>query len=318
MSSFAKLLVKGPDAHALLDRLVANAVPTEPGRTVYTGMLNERGGYESDFTITCVDADEYMVVTGSAQAVRDRDVIERELSKSNLRCAVVDVTALYAMIAVMGPRSRELMQRVSTDDFSNEAFPFGTSREIDLGYATVRATRLTYVGELGWELYTPVEFAVGVYETLLAAGRDLGVANAGYYAIDSLRLEKGYRAWGRELSPDITPYEAGLGFAVALDKPGGFRGQAKLAALKGQVPSRRVASLVVDAPHTNLWGGELILRDGAPAGFVTSAAFGHTIGRPVALGIVNAGDAPLTKRVARGRPLGDRPRRREVSRRPCR
>jgi 4-methylaminobutanoate oxidase (formaldehyde-forming) len=202
---------------------------------------------------------------------------------------------MYSMIAVMGPRSRELMQRASTDDFSNEAFPFGTSREIDLGYATVRATRLTYVGELGWELYTPVEFAVGVYETLLAAGRDLGVANAGYYAIDSLRLEKGYRAWGRELSPDITPYEAGLGFAVALDKPGGFKGSAKLAALKGQVPSRRVVSLVVDAPHTNLWGGELILRDGAPAGFVTSAAFGHTIGRPVALGIVNAGNAPLTK-----------------------
>ncbi len=295
MSSFAKLLVKGPDARALLDRLVANVVPAEPGRTVYTGMLNERGGYESDFTITCVQVDEYMVVTGSAQAVRDRDVIERELAKTSLRCAVVDVTAMFAMIAVMGPRSRELMQRASTDDFSNEAFPFGTSREIDLGYATVRATRLTYVGELGWELYTPVEFAVGVYETLLAAGRDLGVANAGYYAIDSLRLEKGYRAWGRELSPDITPYEAGLGFAVALDKPGGFKGRAKLAALKGRLPSRRVVSLVVDAPHTNLWGGELVLRDGAPAGFVTSAAFGHTIGRPVALGLVNAGDAPLTK-----------------------
>ena len=295
MSSFAKLLVKGPDAHALLDRLVANGVPTEPGRTVYTGMLNERGGYESDFTITCIAIGEYMVVTGSAQAVRDRDVIERELAKTDLRCAIVDVTAMYSMIAVMGPRSRELLQRVSTDDFGNEAFPFGTSREIDLGYATVRATRLTYVGELGWELYTPVEFAVGVYETLLAAGEELGVANAGYYAIESLRLEKGYRAWGRELTPDITPYEAGLGFAVALDKPGGFKGHARLAALKGQVPSRRVVSLVVDAPHTNLWGGELILRDGAPVGFITSAAFGHTCGRPVALGILNSGNGPVSK-----------------------
>jgi glycine cleavage system aminomethyltransferase T/glycine/D-amino acid oxidase-like deaminating enzyme len=295
MSSFAKLLVKGPDAGALLDRLVANVVPVEPGRTVYTGMLNERGGYESDFTITCLDAGEYMVVTGSAQAVRDLDVIERELARTKLRCTVVDVTAMHSMIAVMGPRSRELMQRVSTDEFSNEAFPFGASREIALGYATVRATRLTYVGELGWELYTPVEFAVGVYETLLAAGRDLGIANAGYYAIDSLRLEKGFRAWGRELSPDITPYEAGLGFAVALDKPGGFRGREKLAALKGQPMSRRVVSLVVDAAHTNLWGGELILRNGAAAGFVTSAAFGHTIGRPVALGIVNAGNAPVDR-----------------------
>ncbi|MGZ8254285.1 MAG: GcvT family protein [Burkholderiaceae bacterium] len=295
MSSFAKLLVKGPDAHRLLDRLAANVVPTEPGRTVYTGMLNERGGYESDFTITCVDLDEYMVVTGSAQAVRDRDVIEREAAKADLRCAVVDVTALYSMIAVMGPRSRDLMRRVSTDDFSNEAFPFGTSREIDLGYATVRATRLTYVGELGWELYTPVEFAVGVYETLLAAGRELGVTNAGYYAIDSLRLEKGYRAWGRELNPDVTPYEAGLGFAVAFDKPGGFRGQARLAELKGQAPTRRIVSLVVDAPHTNLWGGELILRDGAPAGSVTSAAYGHTIGRPVALGVITRGDGAADK-----------------------
>jgi 4-methylaminobutanoate oxidase (formaldehyde-forming) len=294
MSSFAKLLVKGPDARALLDRLVANVVPSEPGRTVYTGMLNERGGYESDFTIACLDAGEYLVVTGSAQAVRDRDVIERELARARLRCAVVDVTPMFAMIAVMGPRSRELMQRVSTDDFSNEAFPFGTSRQIDLGYATVRATRLTYVGELGWELYTPVEFAVGVYEALRDASGDLGGADAGYYAIESLRLEKGYRAWGRELTPDVTPYEAGLAFAVALDKPGGFRGQPALAALRATIPSRRIVSLVVDAPHTNLWGGELILRDGAPAGFVTSAAFGHTVGRPVALGLVSSGDGALT------------------------
>jgi glycine cleavage system aminomethyltransferase T len=128
---------------------------------------------------------------------------------------------------------------------------------------------------------------------LLSAGRDLGVANAGYYAIDSLRLEKGYRAWGRELTPDITPYEAGLGFAVALDKPGGFSGQSALARLKGQPSSRRVVSLVVDAAHSNLWGGELMLRDGRPVGFVTSAAFGHTVGRPVALGIVSRADGPV-------------------------
>jgi glycine cleavage system aminomethyltransferase T len=134
-----------------------------------------------------------------------------------------------------------------------------------------------------------------VYESLTAAGRELGVANAGYYAIDSLRLEKGYRAWGRELSPDITPYEAGLGFAVALDKPGGFNGQSTLARLKGQTPTRRLVSLVVDAPNTNLWGGELVLRDDAPVGFVTSAAFGHTLGRPVALGVVSRTDGPADK-----------------------
>jgi 4-methylaminobutanoate oxidase (formaldehyde-forming) len=291
MSSFAKLLVKGDDAHAALQWLVANDVPATPGATAYTGMLNERGGYESDFTVTCLDHDEFLVVTSSASAVRDRDVIERAVRSRRLRCTVTDVTPMFAMLAVMGPRSRELLQRVSTADFSNAAFPFGTSQEIDLGYAAVRATRLTYVGELGWELYTPVEFAVSVYEQLMQAGRDLGLVNAGYYAIDSLRLEKGYRAWGRELTPDINPYEAGIGFAVRLDKATDFRGRAALQALKdaggANAMARRVVSLVVDAPHTNLWGGELILRNNSPAGFVTSAAFGHTLGKPVALGILS-------------------------------
>jgi 4-methylaminobutanoate oxidase (formaldehyde-forming) len=181
------------------------------------------------------------------------------------------------------------MQRVSTADFSSERFPFGTSQEIDLGYATVRATRLTYVGELGWELYVPVEFAVDVYQALMEAGKDLGVANAGYYAIDSLRLEKGYRAWGRELTPEINPYEAGLSFTVKFDRSS-FRGRDALSAIAkaGGAASvkRRIVSLVVDAPHTNLWGNELILRNGEPVGSVTSAAFGHTLGKPVALGLI--------------------------------
>ncbi|MCU0949877.1 MAG: FAD-dependent oxidoreductase [Burkholderiaceae bacterium] len=297
MSSFAKLLVKGADAQAALDALVANRVPRCDGGTVYTGLLNERGGYESDFTITRLADDAFMIVTGSAQAVRDRDVIERALRAlaPQPRCEVVDVTAMFAVIAVMGPQSRALLQAVSTADFSNDAFPFGRSREIDLGYATVRATRLTYVGELGWELYVPVEFAVGVYETLMQAGAAFGAVNAGYYAIDSLRLEKGYRAWGRELSPEITPFEAGLSFAIDWDKD--FRGRAALAARReaggAAAATRRIVSLVVDAAHTTLWGGELILRDGAPAGFVSSAAFGHTVGKPVALGVVSRRDAPV-------------------------
>jgi 4-methylaminobutanoate oxidase (formaldehyde-forming) len=238
-----------------------------------------------------LDTDEYMIVTGSAQAVRDRDVIARAIATQprQLQCAIVDITSMWAVIAVMGPQSRALMQRVSTADFSSERFPFGTSQEIDLGYATVRATRLTYVGELGWELYVPVEFAVSVYQALIEAGQDLGVANAGYYAIDSLRLEKGYRAWGRELTPEINPYEAGLSFAVKLDRPG-FRGRDALDAIAkaGGATSvkRRIVSLAIDAPHTNLWGNELILRNGEAVGSVTSAAFGHTIGKPVALGLV--------------------------------
>lgn len=290
MTSFAKLLVKGHDAERALQALVAGNVAVPVGRTVYTGLLNERGGYESDFTLTRLADDEYLVVTGSAQAVRDRDVLERGLAAlAGLPAvAVVDVTNQFTVLGVMGPNARALMQRVSTADFSNAGFPFGTSREIDLGYATVRATRLTYVGELGWELYVPVEFAVGVYETLWRAGADLGLRDAGYYAIDSLRLEKGYRAWGRELTPEITPFEAGLAFAIDWDRD--FRGRAALQAQKdaggAAAVRRRVVSLVVDAPGTNLWGGELVLRDGAPAGFVTSAAFGHTLGLPVALALI--------------------------------
>ncbi len=297
MSSFAKLLVKGSGARNALELLIANELPGTPGSTVYTGMLNERGGYESDFTVTMLDSDEYMIVTGSAQAVRDRDVIERTIAtlpRDAESAAVVDITSMYSVIAVMGPQSRTLMQRVSTADFSSAMFPFGTSQEIDLGYATVRATRLTYVGELGWELYVPVEFAVGVYQALMEAGEELGVANAGYYAIDSLRIEKGYRAWGRELTPEINPFEAGLSFAVKLDRAG-FRGCDALRAIAkdGGAASvkRRIVSVVIDAPHTNLWGNELILRNSEPVGFITSAAFGHTIGRPVALGLVTRTDS---------------------------
>jgi len=297
MSSFAKLLVKGPDARGALQVLVGNEVPAEPDRTVYTGMFNPRGGYESDFTVTCLGPDEYLIVTGSAQAVRDRDVIERSLLAlpQRPRCEVIDSTNSLAVLAVMGPYARELLQRVSTARLDNTAFPFGASRQIDLGYATVRATRITYVGELGWELYVPVEFAVGVFETLSAAGTQFGLRNAGYYAIDSLRLEKGYRAWGRELSPDLNPYEAGLGFAVKLDKAGGFVGLEALAKIKHEGVRRRVVSLVVDAPQSNLWGNELILRDGVPVGFVTSAAFGHTLGKPVALGVITRSDGLADK-----------------------
>ena len=293
MSSFAKLLVTGADAHAMLQYLVASDVPTAPERTVYTGMLNERGGYESDFTINCVEWDEFLIATGSAQAVRDRDVIEQVLAAMPRRpgCAVIDVTTMYAMLAVMGPASRELLSRVSTACFDTAAFPFGPSQLVDLGYATVRATRLTYVGELGCELYVLVEFASAAYGDIGAAGADHGLSSAGYYAVYSLRLETGYRAWGRELTPGVNPFETGLSFAVNWDK-GPFRRREALQPLQaiggGAAVKRRIVSLAIDAPHANLWGNELMLRDGEPVGFVTSAASGHTVGRLVALGLVSA------------------------------
>jgi 4-methylaminobutanoate oxidase (formaldehyde-forming) len=291
MSSFAKLLVKGGDAESVLQYLCANDVGVAVGRTVYTGMLNDRGGYESDVTVTRLARDEYLVVTGSAQATRDLDYLTRHTPEGT-HCAVVDVTGQYAVLAVMGPRSRELLARVSNADFSNEAFAFASSRLIDIGFATARATRLTYVGELGWELYVPVEMAAHVYEVLDAAGKDLGLADAGYYAIDSLRVEKGYRAWGRELSPDVNPVEAGLGFAVKLGTGIAFRGREAVEKAKAAGVKKRLASLVLADPEVMAWGSELVLRDGKPVGQVSSAAFGHTVGSVVALAWVANPDGP--------------------------
>jgi heterotetrameric sarcosine oxidase gamma subunit len=262
------------------------------GRMVYTGLLNPRGGYESDLTCTRLAPDRYLIVTGTAQTTRDADWIRRNIP-DDARAVLADVGSAYSVLSVMGPRSRELLARVSKADFSNEAFPFATMRPIDLGYATVLAARITYVGELGWELYVPTEFAVAVYETLVEAGRDLGFRDAGYYALDSLRLEKAYRAWGREISPDVTPFEAGLGFAVKLDKPTPFIGRDALVAAKANPPARRVVSFTLDDPAPIAWGGELVVRDGKPAGEVTSAAYGHTLGRTVCLALVHASGTAL-------------------------
>jgi heterotetrameric sarcosine oxidase gamma subunit len=290
MTSFSKLLVKGRDAEAVLQGIVSNDVAVPPGTTVYTAMLNERGTYESDFTVTRLSHDQYLIVTGSAQTTRDFDYIEKSIPHDK-HCTLVDVTGQYAVLAVMGPRSRDLLQSISKANWSNAAFAFGQSREVDIGYATVRATRLTYVGELGWELYVPVEFAAGVYETLQQAGARFGLVNAGYYAIDSLRIEKGYRAWGRELTPDSNPFEAGLAFACKLDKDIPFRGREALLKLRDEPLRRRMVVLTANgAADSMLWGGEAILRDGKPVGFVSSAAFGHTLGCPVAMGYINNPD----------------------------
>lgn len=201
---------------------------------------------------------------------------------------LTDVTSAYAVLALMGPKSRDILARLTSTDLSNEGFPFATIREIDVGYATAYANRMTYVGELGWELIMPTEFAVGVYEALHEAGRDFGLLDCGYYALEALRLEKGYRAWSRELTPDVTPYEAGLGFAVSLDKPGGFIGREALAAAKAKgALSRRVVQFTVEDSEPMLWGGELILCDGTPVGEVRSAAYGHTLGCSVAMALID-------------------------------
>ncbi|MGX7680536.1 GcvT family protein [Jatrophihabitans sp. DSM 45814] len=281
-TSFGKLLVIGPDAERALQWVCAADVAVPIGRTVYTGLLNARGGYEADVTITRISREEFLLITGAGSVVADRDHLRRNFPPGT-NAAVVDVTTSYAVLGLMGPSSRLLLQQLSRSDLSEDAFGFGTSREIDLGYCTVRATRITYVGELGWELYVPAEFAVGVHEALTAAGVEFGLANAGYYAINALRLEKGYRAFGSDLTPDYNPIEAGLKFATKLSGEIDFLGRQALEQRQTIGSSRRLTSFVVDDPDATMWGSELLLHQGIPVGQVSSAAWGATVGSCIGL-----------------------------------
>ncbi len=233
-------------------------------------------------------------MSSAATTERDQDHVRRQLG--DRRATLVDVTSQYAVLGVMGPKSRELLSRLTRADLGPDAFPFGSSREISLGYSTVRATRITYVGELGWELYVPVEFAVGVYEDLMSAGEDLGVRNGGYYTIDQMRLEKGYRAFGRELTPDYGPLEAGLMFTCKLKTDIAFLGREALERARAEGPRRRLVSFVVEDAEPMLWGGELVLRDGAAAGQVMSAAWGESLGACVGLAYVWEPDGGVVDR----------------------
>ncbi len=286
-SSLAKFLLEGPDATATLQRLCANDVDVAAGRIVYTQMLNRRGGIECDLTVTRLAADAYLVITIAAAATHDADWIRRGIGDA--RVTLTDVTSAFTVLGVMGPRSREIMSRLTNADLSNATFPFGTTREIEVGYATVRATRITYVGELGWELHVPTEFAMGVYDDVVAAGEDLGLRHAGYHAMDSLRLEKGYRSWGHDIGGDDTPLEAGLGFAVSFKKSG-FVGRDALLRQRETPLPRRLVMFTLDDPDPLLLGDEPIYRDGALVGRITSGAFGHTLGRSVGMGYVAHAD----------------------------
>jgi glycine cleavage system aminomethyltransferase T/glycine/D-amino acid oxidase-like deaminating enzyme len=290
-TSFSKYLLTGPDAEQALQWLCTADVAVEPGWTVYTGMLNERGTYESDLTVTRVSEPEFLLVSSAATTERDKHHIRSHMP-AGAGTALVDVTSAYAVFGVMGPRSRDLLASLSDADLSDEAFPFRSSRQISLGYFTVRATRITYVGELGWELYVPCDFAVGVFELLTRAGGEFGLVNAGYYAIESMRLEKGYRAYGRELTPDYGPVEAGLGFACKLRTDISFLGREAVEKARAEGPRRRLVSLVASDPGTMMWGGELVLRDGEPVGQVTSAAWGAALGATAGLAYIRdpAGD----------------------------
>lgn len=294
-SSFGKFLLQGPDAEKVLNRICANDVAVAPGRIVYTQWLNERGGIEADLTVTRIDANAYLIVTAAATQVRDFHWLQRHIAE-DARAFATDVTSAYAVLGVMGPRSRALLARLTDTDLSNRAFAFGTSREIDLGYARVRASRITYVGELGWELYVPTEFAAGLYESLVgaanAAGSEAGgetaLVHAGYHAMNSLRMEKGYRHWGHDIADEDTPLEAGLTFAVAFAKRADFIGRAALERQRIEGVRRRLVLFALDDPEPLLYHNEPIWRNGRLAGRVTSGAYGHTLGRSLCMGYVSA------------------------------
>ena len=300
-SSFGKYVVEGRDAQRVLDRLCANDVAVPVGRVVYTQWLNERGGIEADLTVTREAEDRFLVVTAAATQTRDLAWLKRHIPE-DARAAAFDATSAYAVLGLMGPRSRALLQSLTDADLSNAAFPFGTSRVIDLGYARVRASRITYVGELGWELYVPTEFAPGVFDVLAEAGAAHGLALAGYHAMNSLRMEKAYRHWGHDITDEETPLEAGLAFAVAWDKPGGFIGREALLRQRERGVTRRLAQFALADPSKMVYHNEPVWRDGRRVGRLTSGMFGHTLGKPIGLGYVsNDGAVVSAEFIAAGR-----------------
>jgi 4-methylaminobutanoate oxidase (formaldehyde-forming) len=287
LTPFTKILLQGPDSEDFLQHLCANDMAVAPGRTVYSQMLNRRGGIEADVTVTRLAVDRFWLVGGAPTRVKDLAWLRRHV-KEDERVTITDLTSAYAVLGVMGPRARVLLQSVSDADLSSEAFPFGTSREIEVGPAPVRATRISFVGELGWELTIPAESARTVHGALTEAGADVGLRAAGHFCLDACRLEKGFRHWGHDIGPDDTPLEAGLGFAVAWDKPGGFLGRDALARQKEAGVGRRLLQFQVADGEPLLLHDEPIYRDGELVGRTTSGGRGFRTGLDLALGYVQA------------------------------
>ncbi len=292
-STFSKFRLRGRDAAAVLSQACAAAVDVPPGRVVYTALLNDRGTFESDLTVVRRGPEEYLVISGTSQAVRDADWIRRSMP-AGCQVELDDVTEGFGVVSVMGPDARRIVSSICDDDLSHEGFPFGEAREIRVAGRPALALRITYVGELGWELHIARDHVGPIYDALSAAGAGHGLRPAGHYAINALRIEKGYRAWGHDISPDETPLEAGLGFAIDWSKK--FRGRAALEAQRAAGLRKLLASFVVTAPGFTLWGNEPILRDGRLVGHTTSAAYGPTLGGAVALGYVKDPDGGMVSR----------------------
>ncbi|MEQ9489795.1 MAG: FAD-dependent oxidoreductase [Alphaproteobacteria bacterium] len=290
ITSFSEFLVQGPDSEAVLQRICANDVAVEPGNLVYTQWLNERSGIEADLTVARLAEDQYMIVTAGGAATRDLHWLKSHIP-DDARCTVTDMTSASAIMSVMGPKSRDLLSKITTVDLSNEAFPFGTWQTVDLGYAYGRAQRISYVGELGWELYVPTEFARSVFDTLLEAGSDYGLKMAGMHVLDSCRMEKAFRHWGHDITDEDTILEAGLGFAAKPNKNADFIGRDAMLRQKdeGKLTKRLVQFKLTD-PEPLLYHNEPVLRDGKIIGHLTSGNYGHHLGGAVGLGYIHCED----------------------------
>lgn len=293
MSSMSKFVVQGRDACTLLNRVSCNEVDVEIGRVVYTAWANEAGGFEADLTVTRLDTDRYLVVVGENSHGHTETWLRRHVGDDEF-VTITDITSAVTQINIQGPRSRDLLRTISDADLSHEGFAYMSARHIDIGYFEVLAMRVTYVGELGWELHVPSVHAVQVYDLVFEAGQQFGIRNAGMQTLSSLRLEKAYRDFGVDVDNTDNPIEAGLGFAVKLDKPSGFIGRDALAAIKAAgTPTRRMLQFLLSDPEPLLHGNEVIHLDGRPVGHLQVGAYGHTLGGAVGIGFVSL-DEPIT------------------------
>ena len=289
LTSFAKFSVKGKDAAAVMSYMSAGPVAGDVGGSVYTQWLNDKGGIEADLTVSRISEREFWVIGGAGTRARDLFAIEQAIlnhgavsgSGGEANATVTDITSAFAVLAVMGPASREIVQGLTQADMSDKAFPFATNQQIDIGSCFVRANRMSYVGELGWELYVPTEFAVHVFDQLMEAGKPHGMELAGYHTLNSLRFEKGYRHWGHEVTPDDNPVHSGLNFAVDWDKD--FRGKEALAEAKAFGNTRRLIQVAVHDESVLLHHHEPMYRDGVRVGYVTDGMWGHTVDAAVGM-----------------------------------
>jgi 4-methylaminobutanoate oxidase (formaldehyde-forming) len=294
-SSFAKIEISGPDAARLLQWVCDNDVAREVGAITYTQALNRRGGIECDFTVTRTADDVFLVVTGTAYGSHDMAWLHRQARRRNVDVRIADVTGSLSCFALWGPRSRDILSALTPCALDSEAFPFMSAQVMTVADVPVRALRVTFVGELGWELYAPSEYGAALWSAVWEAGRDHGLVAGGYRAIESMRLEKGYRVWGCDITSETDPYEAGLGFCVKLDKAGGFEGCAALRGVKASGPARRLRAIVLDDPHSVVLGSEPVRIDGQVVGRVTSGGYGHTIGESIAYAYLPRAAGPDTR-----------------------